>query len=552
MFPAQLDESTDSPAEKKLFPLLRDHLSDDFTVFHGQALQAVRRNGGIDDREIDFLVAHPEHGLLAIEVKGGRITVNGQNQTWFQNDKPLKRSPIKQVKQATYDLLEYLKNQQETLPYSYPIWYAVCFPDVDVPGNLAPDAPRQIILDKRDVLPEKLQAHIASIYNHYQRSGAAGPKASGMIALVNLLAPSHVLRSVLAKDFETEEEQIKVLTEEQYEVLDEFERSPRLLVTGCAGSGKTLLALEKTRRLLEQGQSVLFTCYNRQLAQWLQEIFPAHAKLKLTTFHNLCKEICKEAGRELGDYGDHFDKLGVSRSDYFNAVMPNALYEAVNQLEKRFDAIIVDEAQDFHRTYWLPLRALLRDPDSSHFYIFSDENQSLYGRDALPFTEPAKHLSRNLRNTKEIGELVGRYHTSASRYKAAGPLAHRAVEVVNPRDYASSDEALKSILDRLLEQGIKPGQIIVLTPLNEKSHWKQGTQLGRYRLVRNTATQPMDIRVDTIYAFKGQERAVVILTEMDRPTPTELDRLLYVALSRARNHVVVLGKLPDPSKSSAT
>lgn len=550
MYPSRLDPNTSSSAEKRLFPIFREYLSDDFTVFHGPALQVTRKSGGIDDREIDFLVAHATYGLLAIEVKGGQITIDGKNKQWLQNAKPLKKSPIQQVKTATYDFHNYLQREKETRSFNYPTWYAVCFPDVDVTGNLAPDAPRQIILDKRDVMPAQITAVIEAIFKHYQRSAATGPGTVGITALVKKLVPSHVLRSLLSKDFETEDEQIKALTEEQYEVLDEFETANRLLVTGCAGSGKTLLALEKVRRSLEQGQDVLFTCFNRQLAQWLQNLIPANARLKLTTFHSLCTELSKQAGRILPEYNEKLSESGVTSDDFYKGMLPNALRDAVDKIPTRFDAIIVDEGQDFHRTFWPPLLALLRDPDKGTFYIFSDENQRLFSRDTLPFIEPRKHLGRNLRSTKEIGEVVGRYHTDKSRYKAAGPLASRDIEIVDPNQYQSLERALETIVDRLAEQNVRLSEIIILTPRNEKSYWGDGAKVGKYQLVRDAFIEENQIRVETVYAFKGLERPVVILTEIDRPAPTELNSLLYVALSRARNHLIVLGYLPEPSKTS--
>lgn len=547
MYPSRLDPNTSSPAEKRLFPIFREHLSDDFTVFHGPALQATRKSGGIDDREIDFLVAHATYGLLAVEVKGGQITIDGKNKQWLQNGKRLKKSPIQQVKTATYDFHKYLQGENETRSFNYPTWYAVCFPDVDVTGDLAPDAPRQIILDKRDVTPTKLTATIEAIFKHYQRPATTGPGTVGITALVKKLVPSHVLRSLLSKDFETEYEQIKALTEEQFGVIDEYERTERLIVTGCAGSGKTLLALEKARRLLEQGQDVLFTCYNRQLAQWLQQLIPTNEHLKLATFHSLCMELCKQAGRSLGEYDEALSSTGIISSDYYDAILPNALHNAIDKISTRFDAIVVDEGQDFHRTYWQPLLALLRNPDKGTFYIFSDENQRIFSRDELPFTQPIRHLSRNLRNTHEIGNVVGRYHTGKSHYKAAGPIANRDIEVIDTRQFNSLEQGLETIIDRLTEQGIKPAQIIILTPLNEKSYWQDGKKAGKYILVRDTFTEGLQIRVDTVYAFKGLERPVVILAEIDHPMPTEFNSLLYVALSRARNHLVVFGKLPDPS-----
>ncbi len=55
------------------------------------------------------------------------------------------------------------------------------------------------------------------------------------------------------------------------------------------------------------------------------------------------------------------------------------------------------------------------------------------------------------------------------------------------------------------------------------------------------------IRIHTIHSYKGLENAVVILTELDLASREEIvDQLIYVGLSRARNHAVVIGALPAP------
>jgi len=54
----------------------------------------------------------------------------------------------------------------------------------------------------------------------------------------------------------------------------------------------------------------------------------------------------------------------------------------------------------------------------------------------------------------------------------------------------------------------------------------------------------------TIHGFKGLERAVVILSELEHIPEEDQRSLLYVALSRARNHLIVLGELPQPVETS--
>ncbi|MGB7340749.1 MAG: ATP-binding domain-containing protein [Phototrophicaceae bacterium] len=58
----------------------------------------------------------------------------------------------------------------------------------------------------------------------------------------------------------------------------------------------------------------------------------------------------------------------------------------------------------------------------------------------------------------------------------------------------------------------------------------------------------MAIKVCSIYSYKGLESSVVILTELDKLHEDVARQLLYVGLSRARNHAVILGDLPTPEE----
>ncbi len=53
------------------------------------------------------------------------------------------------------------------------------------------------------------------------------------------------------------------------------------------------------------------------------------------------------------------------------------------------------------------------------------------------------------------------------------------------------------------------------------------------------------IRVCSVFKYKGLENAVVILTELDKAREDIRDQVIYVGLSRARHHVVVIGDLPE-------
>lgn len=604
MFPKAFrkDEAL-SAAEEKLFRLFESALPDPYVVFHSRSFHAMRQRGsmpdGINDREIDFLVAHPQLGILIIESKGGGIQIDGDSDQWWSVDRMGARhqikNPFRQAKDAAYDLFRLLRDDPEMGKFYISFGYVAALPDSEIRGDLGLTLPRAALLDRTDLRPDRVEKALERAFQHYHRADAKPLGKDGLQTLARKLAPNHYLRSRLASDFEDESARIKELTDQQFEALSEIlSGKKRYLVTGCAGSGKTLIALEIAAQLAEAGKQVLYTCFNTNLSLWLNKTMTRPPNLTISTFHMLCRDLCLKVGRAL-EHTPAMEAAGVSASDYYEGVMPNALRMAVDQLDVRYDAILVDEGQDFKQTFWSPLFALLRDPAEGMFYIFCDDNQRIYSHDALPFTEPSHHLRKNLRNTFEIGDLVGKYHHGSSAYLAAGPRTNRQIEIIPLTGEDKSramDRELERVLRLLFNEGVRNTDLVILTPLRSRSHWADGKRVGEYRIVRGLEpadgkpAQPADpkaITVETIHSFKGLERSVVILTELERarytlgetkdrgaadavkkvsPTMaalsiqelmdiekpndfTRLHHLLYVALSRARNHLIVLGDLPQ-------
>jgi hypothetical protein len=538
-----------SSAERRVFEAFKYGLPDEYVVFHSRALQAPGRRGGVQDVELDFLVAHPELGLLVLEVKGGRIVVDGKSGRWVSVDRhgtPHEiKNPVEQVKGGMYALLELLRSDAVLRRYNMALWYGVALPDVDVVDGLGLDSPRAIIFDRADLLPDRVEAAVERTYAHYRRHGQAPLTTGGITALTTVLAPNWVLRPLTVTDIAVETASLIRLTEEQYDVLDGMEHKARALIAGCAGSGKTMLAVEKARRLGATGQRVLLTCFNKGLAGWLNETFDLPG-VTIQTFHSLAKQTIESTtGRPM----PMPDAVDMPEADFWATYVPNTLLEVCDDIPtaEKFDAIIVDEGQDFRREFWIPLQLLSKQPDSGVFYIFYDDSQRIYSDDAFPLGEIAFRLTKNLRSTYEIGEAVARYYRGSGAMRPAGPVSKRPPEIVRPRKGEPPEELLRRILDKLAAEQIPAGDIVLLTLHNRSSRWLHAMRVGDYTLVRtDRRLKARDIYTSTVYAFKGLERPVVILAEMEELDMTQHEDVLlvYVALSRAKNQVFVLGDLP--------
>jgi len=542
MIPNQPHPDTQSQAELRLFEAWQRQLPDDYVVFHSVWWQVRDTRSGARDGETDFLLAHPDFGMLIVETKGGRIRYDGPAGQWYSNQHPIK-DPFKQGREAKYSLLAKLKE----LPYWRDRWitvgYAVAFPDVAVKGDLRLDAPRQLILDASDMA--NLHAWLEQAFHYLQGrrpdDSPLGPH--GIEELMAFLSPSWDLRPLLAAAIETEGQELARLTEEQFVMLDFLGRRRRAAISGCAGSGKTTLAYEKARRLADQGFDVLLTCFNVALAEFLASDETKPSNLTIINFHRLADDLVGLAGLPTGPY----------TSEYFDQVLPERLMEAVDILGSPFDAIIVDEGQDFKDNWWIPLQCLLRDPDQGILYVFFDDNQNIYrAAESIPLELAPFPLTRNCRNTQHIHRQVMQFYRSDVAPVAIGPQG-RPVEVHTYTDTGELKRLLRRVLHRLIvEEGVPTEEIVLLTPKGRQRSqlWNLGP-LGNFRLTDQWTDASGEVYCTTVYRFKGLESPVVILAEIDGQQTWKLRSILYVGCSRACNHLVLLVGEDLPDKIAA-
>jgi len=202
----------------------------------------------------------------------------------------------------------------------------------------------------------------------------------------------------------------------------------------------------------------------------------------------------------------------------------------------------VDEGQDFHDNWWVPLQCLLHDPDQSILYVFFDDNQNLY-RTAqnIPLELAPFPLTRNCRNTQRIHQVVMRFYQSDQMPLAQGPVGRR-VEVRTYAHVGGLKRYLRQALHRLVvEENVPAEDIVVLTPRRrEHSHlWRLGP-VGNFRLTDQWSAGSGEIFCSTVHSFKGLESPVVILAEIEPYGAQDLEPILYVGCSRACNHLIVL------------
>jgi hypothetical protein len=537
-FPDQLSDTTTSEAERRVFDALRTGLDDSYTVLAQLAWLAPHQDGRPREGEADLIIVHPDWGILAIEIKGGIITSDPAG-GWASNGQRIK-DPIAQGRRAAHEVVDRLGSAPHTRSFKYPFGHAVWFPETDAVG-LPPrmDAPDSIVLDAESLA--NVSDAIGTAFDYWLPDPLPpGPAAEGIKQLVSLLAPTWNLQPLLGAVVRRDAIEYRKLTAQQFDLLRSLGRRPRALVAGSAGSGKTILAMDKARRLAADGFAVLFTCYNRNLALAVGRTL-AGSGVDVFTFHELCYLLGREIGLDLPER----DVSTMPRS-YFMEDLPAALAQATAQLGPRYDAIVVDEAQDFEEVWWIPLLELHRDQAQGILYIFFDNRQDIYERSrAWPIVEEPFELTINCRSTKAIHRVLCEVLPGGlDGVECRGPEG-RAPECIILAGNQPERDALRRVLHRLVhDDKVAPGDVVILTPRGrDKSAWSEGDTIGNFQLTWDLQIEaPGCIQVSTIHSFKGLERPIVILTELDHLYRGRESELLYVGRSRASSHLIEIHK----------
>lgn len=544
-----------SGAELRLFRALGEQLGPRFTVLHSVAWIAKPQDGSPRDGETDLLVLHPMLGALVIEVKGGRIELNYGQARWTSTDRqghehPIK-NPFEQAKVGKYGLLQKLRESpawQRLQIRRFNIGHAAFFPDIGNGRNLrGPDAPPEIIGDSEDVTDLERWLTGALRYWSGTETGRLDELGSrGVDYIVSMFARTVTTRALLSVRIKTEEARRIELTERQTIVLDMLRRQTRVMIAGGAGTGKTLLAREKAVRLAQEGMRTLLMCFNRGLADHLREQSAGVENLDVASFHQVCHRWLERARKELGE-----DCLAEARSrhpgaDEYNQLMPIALSDAIYGLGPAYDAIIVDEAQDFGDEYWMPVEMLLKDIENGLLYVFLDENQDIYSRSGeIPIKGDPVVLDRNCRTSAAIHRAAYRHYRGTE--VLASDIEGVPIAVVTAGDIEGQAKSIGAIVTRLVaEERVAPHHIGILICDHEgklnyeralKKHpFPKAVTLGYLEHYREGS-----VTVDTVRRFKGLERQVIILWGFDHADPEADRETLYVGMSRATSALYLVG-----------
>lgn len=350
------------------------------------------------------------------------------------------------------------------------------------------------------------------------------------------------------------------------------------IIKGPPGSGKTLVLLHRCCHLSRynpQIKKILLVCYNIALVGYLRrlirekELDIGSNGIELCHFYELCARILREPV--------HYEN---EDSDYYDLVIREALERVLNKRSRigPFDAILVDEGQDFDEEMFKILIGLLR--PGGDLVISLDGHQDLYRRRSswkslgINAGGRTRYLKRVYRNTVEIFDFTQRFMGKVPRIEKQPALLPYNLafhgDLPELRHFPTLNKIegfLTDDLRRCIErEGYKRSEIAIIydDKVYGPSNFAYDNRALPMRILKNLGASGIpvvwvsqdvrskemyDITTDrvsliSIHSAKGLDFDLVYLVGIDRIRPAEhtkeaLISLVYVAMTRAKYRLVV-------------
>lgn len=502
-------------------------LNNEYVVFH-----SYRWLGEINQRrsegEADFVVLHPQKGILSIEVKAGSIAYYNGN--WIQTNRHTKESkiidPVGQAAESQYRIQNYLRRHfNGQIPI---VGRAVWFPSVSIHDKvtLPLEVNRDIIFDVGSL--DNPAKDLDKAFSYWKLNlGVRGTELCihDFKNVIKLLMPSFkIVESVASTAFESKRSYIQ-MTRQQASILNFLQEQPTAVIHGPAGTGKTMLAIEKANMLASKGEKVLYLCFNEFLVSYLKE----HYKDTGIIFHNirsLAEELMPHVECSISEIIPRF-------TEYFHNEYDDCLWS--------YNNVVIDEGQDIPESI-LEHISILTDMLNGHYYVFYDKNQYIMMHKSIHWLDTYGDcrlvLYKNCRNTAEIARTIG---TTVENIKKDVYINDLSGIIPKGSFYKMPKELIAVVSDfviRMLQDKLKVEDIVILTIDSVKNSMLQNNMhIGSIPI--STTPKKGHILFTSVRKFKGLEAKAILLIDIyvDKLDDELHKRLIYVGCSRASTYL---------------
>lgn len=525
-YPSIINSFHSSEGEYLVYEAL-SKLNNEYVVFH-----SYRWLGEINQRrsegEADFVVLHPQKGILSIEVKAGSIAYYNGN--WIQTNRHTKESkiidPVGQAAESQYRIQNYLRRHfNGQIPV---VGRAVWFPSVSIHDKitLPLEVNQDIIFDVGSL--DNPAKDLDKAFSYWKLNlGVRGTELCihDFKNVIKLLMPSFkIVESVASTAFESKRSYIQ-MTRQQASILSFLQEQPTAIIHGPAGTGKTMLAIEKANMLASKGEKVLYLCFNEFLVSYLKE----HYKDTGIIFHNirsLAEELMPHVECSISEIIPRF-------TEYFQNEYDDCLWS--------YNNVVIDEGQDISESI-LEHISILTDMLNGHYYVFYDKNQYIMMHKSTHWLDTYGDcrlvLYKNCRNTAEIARTIG---TTVENIKKDVYINDLSGIIPKGSFYKTPKELIAVVSDfvtRMLQDKLKVEDVVILTIDSVKNSMLQNNMhVGSIPI--STTPKKGHILFTSVRKFKGLEAKAILLIDIyvDKLDDELHKRLIYVGCSRASTYL---------------
>jgi hypothetical protein len=542
----------------------------DWIAIHGLYQRKVVRGF---EAEGDFIVLVPNKGIVIIEVKGAtKATLDEEKGTWELEGVPEgteHKSPMDQVDGTRRNIRAQLRSLDfdvDSIPMARLVW----FPLID-PKGFARLGKRgmnfqdwEFAFKNDDYRMVEVIENVLDSHNAFFEKNDATKFDPETLTVEEIVRIKEALivqvsgETTIEGAAEIRNREVEKATDQQLAIMDALLTNQNVFIQGPAGTGKSKSLAHAATALAEQGRKVLLTCYNLMMADYYQVLFNDNPNIDVYGINDLFLETARL-------------KTHKSGNTWYDTELPTKASNAlkINQNLGIYDAICIDEFQDI-ASKPLVLDAIFRYFDlESEFdpvvVLASDDFQQIMREGgSVDSLEVAReffgefthiNLTRNCRQVPGLSHAI--YEVLGRDDRAIKHLVPKDIEwsftVVRPKP-GKETTALSEVLDSLLLKH-RPEDIRILSPFGENHSLlarlfhrdSEGVVERELKKKFRHASTSGQIRWRSISKFKGLEEDVVIITDISnaaiawlKDKPLKMTDLLYVGMTRAKFHVVLL------------
>lgn len=506
-------------------------LPDDYYVFHSFRITSVTDNTFYES-ETDFVVFNRKLGLLCLEAKAGLVKYEA-GYWYYASGIPMHNGgPFNQASSNKYKLKRLIEQSVlSNLVSRCKMLHAVWFPSVTDAVlrtmTLPSEADKKLVLTKEALEnPEPFLERIFSI-ELPNRICTELSENEAKILIREIFCPRFNIFPTSSFENDLKKIVFHRLLNEQTAILNFLSEQRTAVINGAAGTGKTMIAVEKAQRHARCGESVLFLCFNAKLRDYLEKNY-SHEHISYFTISGLA---CKMCSTGIPDYAKF---RNVLEDMYLSESFP-------------YQHVIIDEGQDFgieeisEADLLQQIKEIIVDNETLNgsFYVFYDKLQLIQARRMPKFIEDADcklTLYRNCRNTENIATTSLRPISERKPLLLEGCVKGAPAKI----HFCSTDKAALSCVDETIDSLKSEGykDIVILTSKTESTSILNGK-------VKDNVYRNKYI-FSTCRKFKGLEADAIILVDVDGATFNSENVLIYyVGTSRARLRLDIITELTD-------